>query len=529
VSAPRFVVVGHPNKGKSSIVATLAQDERIGIAPDPGTTTRANAYPFRVDDEVLFELIDTPGFQRSRAALRWMQERAATAADRPIVVAEFVATHRGTDTFPDEVELLGPIVAEVAEQGEAGRDNSAHDALPASGAGGGGGAAGVLYVVDGSKPFGPEYEAEMEVLRWTGAPSMALINPIGSAAYVEQWERALGQYFRIVRVFNAVTAEWDKRIELLRAFGQLREAWRTPLDRAVAALEQQRTQRRRACAAEIASLTLAALRARVEETITTGSDPAALRDTLRQRYEQHLRQLEQRSRERVEAEYRFERLERDEASLTADLGDLFDQRVQLRFGLGLLGEAVGVLTGGSVGVSAGAALGLKAGAAVDIATLGATLGIGSALGAAAGGLLGGAGGWFLGRPVSRWLTRSRAGEDLAEHEVALGAAKIKLGRRVARFGPSREPSLALIVLARALVHHRLVEQRTHARRDKLAVDQAVTLPVAADWSATQVTPLLKPVLRRPDDPDAAHEAASALTPRLLAVMQRESSVSGKPS
>ena len=89
-------------------------------------------------------------------------------------------------------------------------------------------------MVDGSVPFGSEYEPEMEILRWTGRSSMALINPIGQERYIEQWEAALGQYFKIVRVFNAMTAEFAKRLELLRAFGHLREDWRQPMAVAVA-------------------------------------------------------------------------------------------------------------------------------------------------------------------------------------------------------------------------------------------------------------------------------------------------------
>ena len=35
---PIFAVVGHPNKGKSSIVATLAQDDSVAISSASGTT-----------------------------------------------------------------------------------------------------------------------------------------------------------------------------------------------------------------------------------------------------------------------------------------------------------------------------------------------------------------------------------------------------------------------------------------------------------------------------------------------------------
>ena len=58
---PTFAVVGHPNKGKSSIVATLAEDERLAIGPTPGTTRRAVSHTFSIDDQPQYVLVDTLG------------------------------------------------------------------------------------------------------------------------------------------------------------------------------------------------------------------------------------------------------------------------------------------------------------------------------------------------------------------------------------------------------------------------------------------------------------------------------------
>ncbi|MBT8447433.1 MAG: 50S ribosome-binding GTPase, partial [Gammaproteobacteria bacterium] len=132
---PRFAVVGHPNKGKSSIVATLSSDTSVAIAPLSGTTTHCREYPLRVDGELLYVLIDTPGFQRARKALAWMQEHAGDAAGRPDLVRSFVAQFAGRGEFPDECELLRPVIE----------------------------GAGIIYVTDGSRPYGREYEAEMEI------------------------------------------------------------------------------------------------------------------------------------------------------------------------------------------------------------------------------------------------------------------------------------------------------------------------------------------------------------------------------
>jgi hypothetical protein len=235
MSLPRFAIVGHPNKGKSSIVATLAEDDAVAISPHPGTTTRARAYPMRLDGETLYELIDTPGFQRARETLVWLESHDRGAGARAAVVREFLAAHEGEPRFRDECELLRPILD----------------------------GAGILYVVDGSRPYGHQYEAEMEVLRWTGQPRMALINLISAGDHVEEWRAALSQYFSIVRVFDAVHADFHKRIDLLRAFGAIEESWAAQLTRAAVALVADRERRKRLAAAEIADLLMAALSATV--------------------------------------------------------------------------------------------------------------------------------------------------------------------------------------------------------------------------------------------------------------------------
>src|SRR5918995_3017462 len=226
MNRPRFAIVGHPNKGKSSIVATLAEDDAVAISPHPGTTVQARTYPMRLDGQVLYELIDTPGFQRAREVLAWLEAHDRGAGARATVVAEFLQAHENDPRFHDERELLKPIVE----------------------------GAGILYVVDGSKPYGRQYEAEMDVLRWTGRPRMALINLISSGDHVEEWRSALGQYFSIVRVFDAVRADFGKRLELLRAFGAIDERWAAPLNDAADALVADRKRRAHRAAAEIADL-----------------------------------------------------------------------------------------------------------------------------------------------------------------------------------------------------------------------------------------------------------------------------------
>ncbi len=421
--APRIAVVGHPNKGKSSLVATLAEDDSVGISATPGTTLASRAYPMRVDGRLLYTLVDTPGFQRARQVLGWLEERAretgATAADRPRLVREFLETPGHSDRFPDECELLRPLVD----------------------------GAGILYVVDGGVPYGPEYEAEMEILRWTGRPSLAAINPIGSRAHVSEWQNALGQFFRVVREIDALRADFATRRQLLLAFGELEADWRAPIDEAVAALDAVRESERRSASREIAEFVGRALSLATERRVDPEDDPKAFEPELEVEYKEAMRALESSHRREVSRIYGHHATRANAAELELLESDLFSEGTWMRFGL----ERRDLVAVGAVG-------GATTGGVLDVALGGASFLAGALAGAAIGGALG-----FFG-----------AGR-LAELRVV----DRPMGGRLARYGPSKNPNFPFVLLGRARYHAGLLAARTHAMRDvlELDVDLAERLPL----------------------------------------------------
>lgn len=65
----KLAIVGRPNVGKSSIVNTLTQSERVVVSPIPGTTRDAVDVPFEVETEGVrqkYVLIDTAGMRKTR-------------------------------------------------------------------------------------------------------------------------------------------------------------------------------------------------------------------------------------------------------------------------------------------------------------------------------------------------------------------------------------------------------------------------------------------------------------------------------
>jgi hypothetical protein len=422
---PRLAVVGRVNKGKSSVVATLAEDDSVRIDPRPGTTTEVREYPVKVDGRTLFVLLDTPGFEDAPGALAWLRARPVSAAERPARVAALVRAYEGTDEFVEERRLLAPILA----------------------------GASVLYVVDGAHPFRENYEAEMEILRWTGRAAMALVNRIGPGDHAAEWRRALEQYFRIVRDFDARAASFDERLSLLRAIRELHPEWRPAVSEALGALAAQRARRRAEAAAELADLLADALTHVEEIQVDDPSALAAERDRLERSFHDALRAREVRARRRVEAIYGHAGACFEEAEIERPVfeRDLFAEETWRILGLNPAQL-----------VAASAVAGATVGGAIDAAVGGASMLAGTVLGGALGG---GTALYGLGRRFARVRPAAVPGVP----GLLLDVRRLVQGGRSFQIGPHAQPNFPWVLLDRALLHFDAVARRTHAERGAVAL------------------------------------------------------------
>jgi len=405
-SYPKFAVVGHPNKGKSSIVSALSLDDTVQISDIPGTTTRKRSFPLSVDGKILYELLDTPGFQRARQVLAWLEKHDVSADKRHEVVQNFIYTHKNDIKFNDEIELLTPIVE----------------------------GAGIVYVIDGSKPYGKEYEAEMEILRWTGQPSMALINHIEESDYSQDWKRALGQYFKMVRTFNPMSTNMTQHISILDSMAQLKEEWIVPVKQSTELFKAYHGQMIDKSAEAITKLVSKSLSD--IETLVLIDDEAeeSDREALREKYKEKLRVMENDTQKHIEKIWKHIHLEKEQTLLAFDGIDLFSEESASVFGLTRKELLMTGITSGAV-----------AGAGVDLLLLGHTFFVGGVIGAVAGGV-----GAYLGF------------NELSEVKV-LGQ---KLGKRYLQIGPMKNRNFPYILLGRSIFHAYRIATRSHAMRSK---------------------------------------------------------------
>lgn len=418
---PLFAVVGHPNKGKSSVVAALTQDDQVAISELSGTTLHSQYFRLQVQQRTLLELVDTPGFQRAEECLQWLQQSQPAVHLRPQRVAEFVQFHAQNDSFRDEVELLTPIV-----QG-----------------------AGIIYVVDGSLPWSPEYETEMEILRWSAQPRLALINPIDGEHFVDEWQQALSQYFSLVRVFNPMHASFEQHLVLLRAFAQL-EADHGRLDPLLDELKNLRLQRLQQ-AARLITERLAEL---LQHHLLIRPE-LSQQFNWNQRFNLQLNKIEKDSQTQLEKLFLHHDLKTQQNQLELLPGELMDRELWSIWGLDQQRLTL-------IAAAAGASLGFGA----DLMVGGHSLMLGSLGGGVAGGL-------------SAWL-----GKDWVKQKLPAWMPQSKRQQ----LGPVSDVNFGFVALGRALQHARALLQLSHADRRELQVEEP---PLLQELSKKQQIQLLK--------------------------------------
>jgi len=416
---PAFAVVGRVNMGKSAVIATLLEiddQDVIRVSATPGETTRCQPHRVVFGDRECIRFIDTPGFSRPVEALRVIRSLHGEGTPNLETLRRFVAG-AGED-FGDEKRLLEPLLE----------------------------GAGVLYVVDPAKPLRDDFLAEMEILRWTGRPRLALLNRRSdtSGPDEEAWRSSLGGTFNLVRTFDAHQARYEERLRLLKSLLEIEERHRSKLEETILLVEDEWERRREESAEIIISFFEEALSLRVEATLeerdlTLPSRRERKAELLGKQYFEKLADLERDCFAGLLKIHRHHLLKADTSTDAFQGIDLESDETWTKWGLkrGQL-ALVSALTGAAGGL------------AVDAATGGLTHGAGTVL----GGLLGGAAAWFK-------------GGSLPDLRIDLtGGIKLGTGEgKTLSMGPPKNPNFPWVLLDGILSRYRQMLARAHGRRD----------------------------------------------------------------
>lgn len=404
---PEFAIMGHPNEGKSSVLSTLAEDDSVRISDTPGETRECRSFPVIIDGREVLRFTDTPGFQNPGRVLAELRSRMATESDPFRSFRDFAAR---IDELHDDRELLAPVAK----------------------------GAGIIYVVDGSRPVRHVDRIEMEILRLTGKPRMAIINSKDDESrYLDDWKMEFRQNFNSSRTFNAHRATYAERILLLEALQAIEQDWQTLLGEVVDAVKKDWARRNDTSAAIIISLLKNGITLRLQQEIGDENQLEEKRNTLLKRYNARLNALEKQAHQELRSLYKHNIFNYQLPPHSLLHTDILDERSWQLLGM----TKTQIVLAGTLG-------GAAAGLGLDAATLGHSFGIFAAIGGALGGL-----GAILGS------------DSLAGEKTFLGLPLPSLGGEQLQIGPAQDANLLFVLLNRALLYYQHTINWAHGRRN----------------------------------------------------------------
>ena len=400
---PEIAILGHPNEGKSSVLSTLAEDDSVRISSIPGETTQCRTFPVSIDGREVLRLTDTPGFQHPTEILNELSSYQGTGDQKLSKIRAYTAQHAH---LHHDHELLGPV-----ERG-----------------------AGIIYVADGARPVQKVDRAEMEILRLTGRPRMAILNcKEDQDHYLEDWKDEFRIHFNASRLFNAHRANYRERIELLEALKAIDQDWQPLLTQIIAAFQKDWHARTSNCARIIAQMLSSILNLSIAKTIDPHEDSSAYEQRLFEQYSSRIRKDEHQAHQQIRALFKHNIFDYQLPDYTVLKEDLLAEKTWRLLGLT---QTQLVL----IGALGGAALG----AGIDIGALGHSLGLFTLAGTVTGAL-----GSIVGRKKVKKMP---------------ALMRLRLSGSTLRIGPAQNISLMFVLINRALLYYQYTINWAHGRR-----------------------------------------------------------------
>lgn len=343
---PVFAVVGAPSEGKTTLIATLAEDAGANISPHPHTTRRCKEYKVILDGTVVMRFIDTPGLKYPMEFVNQMEAKRGDRMPHRSAIESMYNLAVQNGGFEYEVEALTPLLTQDAA---------------------------AIVVVDASRGYDETLEPVMQILSWTCQPRAVVVNyHAGDERMAEQMCQIAHRWAGIVRKIDAARASWKARFNLLHDLVMLCKQDHRDLpevQKVLAALQQRWESRCTHAALRIAEMLNDCMCLRISESRAADCDCEKGRNEVKDRFERDVRQKEKECHENI-----IEQFKQNRALLSWGAGlalaDVFSEESQRVFGLTRWQLAVG-----AAGTS------VAAGVTVDMVTGGALIGIPTAIGA----------------------------------------------------------------------------------------------------------------------------------------------------
>lgn len=349
-------VVGHTNTGKTSLLRTLSRSEEFGEVKNASATTRHVAQILLHDDSQTpkIALYDTPGLEDAGGVLDEIASLSDVRDDGVDKLNNLLNAFEqgGLQEFSQEIKVIKAVMtADVA-----------------------------LYVIDVRQPPTSKYKDELSILAMSGVPVLPVFNFVAHTEHLAAWVEILTRRnLHIYSLFDTVAFDFDNELKLWQNIHAMRA--NDPILPAFITYRKDGWQDLFEMGNRLIAdflVNVASFATKVDADDMSEAELAIAQKSTINAMQTAVRQGETQTAKQLMALYKFYHspLVETPLDITWSKKDPFDKDLLTEYG-------IRTASGGGVGAIIGAG--------IDVATLGASLGLGTVVGGLLGGGLANAG------------------------------------------------------------------------------------------------------------------------------------------
>lgn len=414
----KIVVIGDPNKGKSSFVSTLAYDDGVCVSSKSGETKLSSCHPLKIANEIVYELYDTPGFNNDEELLDYIEENENNFKDFYSLIDSFIETYKNNSEFSKDIEICKILIKKPI----------------------------IIYIADNSLEYNPNYNCQLEIINKFNLSSFLIFNQKENSDKRSSWINATSKYFISSFEFNVLSSNFNNKINFLTMLEKkIKEnKIKEQLHKSIEILNKDFRRR-----LEFSFANLSDSFYKIINHTSEYKEGNFLKSDIEKKekeFIEKIKNIEKGFYLLIEKEWGFNNLNKDVQYLkdieidSSEYTKLFGVSKKV---LLLLGSLIGGTTGGTLGLS------------IDTASLFGSMGIAAVLGTLGGTITGGLG--ALG--ITTLVDKKTKG--FGKQKITI-LGPIKLNYRLA-------------ILAKMYFFIGLISQRSHANRDTFNFKQSENL------------------------------------------------------
>ena len=184
----RIAVTGNPNQGKTSLVANLAYGDSLKISNKSGETHKSAMSSLVIDNEIIYELFDTPGFNNAEDIRDFIQE----SADKNIITIlnKCIEDKKNDKRFALDLEILEVLIESDI----------------------------ILYIVDDSE-YSPASKPSLDIIKSISKPSFLIFNNKKDKHKNDSWSDIVNEYFLSSYNYNVLNSDINDKVNIFNFLG----------------------------------------------------------------------------------------------------------------------------------------------------------------------------------------------------------------------------------------------------------------------------------------------------------------------